>query len=77
MSKSRYITFDVTGLDVDGDTVAFHETERWQTFMEMGEWHEYVWQYAENHEHAIQQHDVKWIQWRDDVNAGRQPRDTY
>lgn len=79
MSTERYITFDVSGIQDDGgsDVVAFHESERWQAYLDLGEWNEYVWQYADSHEQAIQQHDDKFVEWRDDVNSGRPEKDTY
>ena len=79
MNKERCITIVVSSPEpeADCDVVAYHESEGWQSYIDCGAWHEYVWQYAENKEQAIRQHDTKWMEWRDHWNSGRPEKDTY
>lgn len=40
-------------------------------------WHEFVWQFAPDAKTAIDQHDGKFVAWRDDIDNGREPKETY
>ena len=63
MNNERYIAIAVSSPEPEADceVIAFHESEDWKVYIDSGAWQEYVWQYAENKEQAIRQHDVKWM----------------
>ena len=59
----------------DNEIQAFSENENWQDAADVSD--EYVWQFAESKEQAIDQHHDKFGQWQDETQAGKEPKDIY
>lgn len=70
---NRYITMDC--LDGKG-IICYHEDEDWK-YDQINRAEEWVWQYAENPEQAIAQHEQKHDEWCDDQDNLREFKDTY
>ena len=70
---TRFITIET----YRGGVTAYTENEDWRTAINDDDVAEWVWQFADNREQAVAQHDKKQDEGRADMDAGREQKDTY
>ena len=60
-----------------GAIIAINENDNFREFLEAPGVSSWIWQFAESSEQAIEQHDAKHEEWRNDLDSGKTPKETY
>lgn len=71
--QKRFISFWLN----DDSFQALSEDDYKKSGLNQNNFEEFIWQLAESTEQAMQQHDEKFLIWRNEVDSGLPQKDTY
>jgi len=72
-ATKRFISIE----DEDGTIEAFEEHSNWKVQLDKENVSSWVWQFAENEQQAVSHHTEKHDQWINDMNSGKEEKNTY